>query len=158
MNNIQYLNFDKIDLIELISILNENRIREHLIDHPVFDDSNIIDWVQSKVDCDSLAGSRIRAVVVDGKLGGWCGIQPEEDHFEIAIVLSESCWGVGPSIFRRILSWAEELGHKELYIHLLGTRPEYRFLAQRSKKIFRSIILGRDFTTYCIAVSSNTLK
>ena len=89
---------------------------------------SISTWIAEKIALDQSPGCRIRAVVVDGELSGWCGIQPDDQGHELAIVLSQPAWGQGRSIFKQLLTWAKELGHKEVLFHLLETRPEYRAL------------------------------
>lgn len=153
MDKIQYINFDDIDVADLILLLNEERLRDHLVLHPVFDSNNINEWVKNKVECNSLSGCRTRVIVVENKLAGWCGIQKDNDDYEIAIVLSESYWGNGSSVFKELLSWAKKLGHQEVVIHLLETRPEYNFLKRISTKVKKTQMLSRNFTTYYIPVT-----
>lgn len=72
---------------------------------------------------------------------------------EIAIVIDESHWGIGPRVFRDVMGWASELGHEVISIHLLHTRPEYRFLQKIAKRVYTTDLLGERFTTYELAVS-----
>jgi len=120
--------------------------------HPVFDSVNIKEWVNNKIECNSLVKCRTRVIAVDNNLVGWCGIQQDNDNYEIAVVLSQSCWGLGLSVFKDLLAWARDLGHQELVIQLLETRPEYKFLKRMSRKISNRTMLGRNFTTYHISV------
>ena len=85
-------------------------------------------------------------------LAGWCGIQKDNEKFELAIVISKSYWGTGPFIFKDLLSWAKEFGHQEVLIHLLETRREYRFLKRISTITHETKIFGKKFITYHIAV------
>jgi len=152
MTKIHYIKFEDINPDDFIVTLNEHRVRDHLVLHPVFDSSNIREWVKDKIECNASAKCRIRVISVENKLVGWCGIQQDDANYEIAIVLSSSCWGIGPSIFKELLTWAKELGHQEVVIHLLETRPEYKFLKRISTKVNKTKMLNRDFTTYHIAV------
>lgn len=70
----------------------------------------------------------------------------------MAIVLDDKFWGMGKTVFNDIMRWAKELGHDEVFIHLLHTRPEYRFLRKISKNVFETQLLGDKFTTYQIPV------
>ena len=153
MNEILYFPFDQIDALELIPVLNESSVRNHLVTHPRFDAANIFQWVESKRECDRLPGCCSRVIVMDGKPVGWCGIQPDADDFELAMVLSRACWGIGPSVFRTLCAWAGELGHSSVMIHLLETRPEYRFLARKAVAVGHRTMLGRRFNSYRIAVA-----
>ncbi len=79
--------------------------------------------MEGKIQTGALSGCRIRAIYIDGKLAGWYGIQPDDNGFELAIVLSEKFWGFGITIFKIMMCWAKELGHKEIVFHLLDSRP-----------------------------------
>ncbi len=152
MHKIKYIKFNNINLDDLVLILNEDRIRDHLVFHPIFDSSNINEWVKSKIACNALSMCRTRGIIVENNLVGWCGIQEDNDEYELAIVLSRSCWGLGPLIFKDVLRWAKELGHKEIVIHLLDTRPEYKVLKKISTKIHKTKMLNEEFTTYHVPV------
>ena len=152
MNEIKYVSFDQIQQESLLSIVNDKALRKHLIDHPHFTSESINKWIISKVQEESIPGCRVRAVIIDGVLAGWCGIQADDDGFEIAIVISKEFWGAGISIFSTMMNWAKELGHKEIIFHLLETRPEYRVLKRKATKVQKTKLLGRNFTTYFISV------
>ena len=85
-------------------------------------------------------------------MAGWCGIQLEDEKYEIAIVIDEKYWGMGKKVFYDIMRWAKDLGHDDIYIHFLHTRPEYKFLRSMSTKVYKSELLGSKFTTYKLAV------
>jgi len=152
MSTTKYVKFNDINPEDFIPVLNDERVRDHLISHSLFDSDNIKEWVKEKIECDSRFDCRIRAVLIDNTLAGWCGIQKDNEHYEIAIVISKSFWGLGILIFKDLISWAKELGHQEVVIHLLETRPEYRFLKRVSTKTHKTKMLGRNFITYHIAV------
>ncbi|MCQ1057817.1 hypothetical protein ACQKPX_09815 [Photobacterium sp. DNB23_23_1] len=154
MSTIEYLKLDDVDLTELMFTLNEDSLRSHLIDHPYFDEKSIRSWVEGKIDTDSMTGCKVRAVIIDGVLSGWCGIQPDECGFEVAIVISKKFWGSGVSIFRTLLLWAGQLGHKEVVFHLLDSRREYKSLAKKANRVRSSQLLGRRFNTYYFPVDS----
>ncbi len=152
MNTIKYVKFNDIDSEELIPVLNEENIRSHLISHVLFDTKSINDWVKEKIACNSMPGCRTRAVYLNTNLVGWCGIQKDDAGYEIAIVISKSAWGIGASIFEKLIGWSKELGHQEVVIHLLESRPVYKFLKQKSIKTHSTKMYGRNFLTYHISV------
>lgn len=152
MNKIKYLSFDQASPEDLLKILNEDSLREHLIDHPYFDNSNLQAWIEDKTAINEIQGCRIRAVYINGVLAGWCGIQPDDNGFELAIVISQRFWGSGISIFKTLMCWAKEFRHKEVLFHLLDTRPEYKALKKISTKVNKSELAGQRFTTYYIPV------
>lgn len=152
MNDIEYVSFSGIGPEALLPIVNDQALRKHLVDHPLFDTDSIEVWVRAKVQTDAIPGCRVRVVFIDGSLAGWCGIQPDDKGFEIAIVLAKEFWGVGTSIFKSVMTWARELGHQEIRFHLLETRPEYKALKRKASKVEKTELLGRSFTTYFILV------
>lgn len=152
MSNIEYLSFENVDPKDLMAIVNEDSLRTHLIDHPYFDLTSIQTWVEDKIESDAMEGCRIRVVSINGAIAGWCGIQSDDNGFEIAIVISQRFWGAGLTIFRDLMTWASELGHQEVLFHLLDSRREYKALAKMAIKVHRTNLLGRSFTTYYFSV------
>jgi len=152
MNQMEYVEFDKIEPTEFLPLLNKKTTREHLIEHTQFDIDTVKEWIQRKIEVNSSKACRVRAIVVDKQLAGWCGIQLEEGKYEIAIVIDDNHWGLGKSVFRDIMIWAKELGHTTIFIHFLHTRPEYKFLRKMSKNVYESELMGNKFTTYELEV------
>ena len=152
MSDIKYVKLETLNSKDLITLMNKQRIRAHLIEHKLFDSNTIKSWIQEKREMDSTIGCRVRGIISNNSLAGWCGIQVENDKYEIAIVLDDKFWGLGKKVFSETLGWAEELGHKEVFIHFLHTRPEYKFLRKISKNVFETEMLGNKFTTYQISV------
>ncbi len=152
MSNIEYLSFKQVDPKDLMAVVNEDSLRAHLVNHPHFNIRSIQAWIEDKNATDAVQGCRVRVVCIDGALAGWCGIQPDDDGFEIAIVISQRFWGSGIPIFKTLMLWANELGHKQVLFHLLDTRREYKALAKMATKVQRTQLLGRNFTTYHLSV------
>jgi len=152
MNNIEYVKLNEVNPKEFIPLLNKQKVRDHLIDHKLFDEKSVKAWLESKVEVDSSQGCKVRAIVVDNQLIGWCGIQPDDENFELAVVIDDNYWGLGKKIFLEIMAWAREFGHKTVFIHFLYTRPEYKFLRKISKRVYENEILGSKFTTYELVV------
>lgn len=153
MSKIEYLFFDQVKPEDFISIINEDSLRIHLIEHPYFDATSVRVWMEDKIKLDATNGCRIRVVYIDGMLAGWCGIQPDDNGFELAIVIAKRFWGFGISIFKTLICWARELGHKEVIFHLLDSRPAYKTLNKIAMKVHKTELAGRYFTTYHIPVS-----
>lgn len=153
MPNIEYLSFEQVEPQELMDPLNEDSLRAHLIQHPYFDTISIQAWIKDKIETDTIRGCRVRVVLIDGLIAGWCGIQPDNDSYELALVISKDFWGRGITIFKTLMQWASELGHKEVLFHLLETRREYKALAKMASKVQTSELLGRSFTTYHFLVA-----
>lgn len=152
MNHIEYIKLNEVNPLAFISILNKQKIRKHLIEHKIFDAPAVKAWLAAKIEMDSTQGCKVRAIIVDKQLAGWCGIQLEDENFEIAVVIDDRYWGQGRKIFREIMVWAKELDHKVLFIHLLYSRPEYKFLRKISRNVTERELLGSKFTTYELVV------
>jgi len=152
MNRIEYVGLKEVDPTDFVPLLNKQKVREHLVDHQLFDADTVKLWLEAKIEMDSFLGCKVRAIIVDKGLAGWCGIQLEDKKYEIAVVLDDYYWGLGRKIFQEIMAWAKDLGHKTVYIHFLDTRPEYKFLRNISNNVYQSELLGRKFTTYELAV------
>ncbi len=152
MTAIKYVEFNEVNPESFLPILNKLKIREHLIPHELFDRDSTAVWMKSKIEVDTNYGCKVRAINVDNELIGWCGIQFEEDKYEVAIVIDDSSWGLGIKIFHEIMSWAKDIGHKEVCIHFLHTRPKYKFLQKLSKNVYESELFGSKFNTYQLEV------
>lgn len=158
MSEIEYRCFDQVNPKDFLKIVNESSLRTHLIDYPDFDIAGLLIWMKDKINIDTNDGCRVRAVYIAGVLAGWCGIQPDDKGFEIAIVISQKFWGFGITIFKTLIRWANDFGHKEVLFHLLDSRPEYKVLNKMSTKVDRTELAGRNFSTYYISVGEMCVK
>tara|TARA_B100001245_G_scaffold236700_1_gene230286 strand:+ start:46659 stop:47120 length:462 start_codon:yes stop_codon:yes gene_type:complete len=152
MSTIRYVPLTEVSPPALLTLLNDPQIRNHLIQHPLFSTDSLNAWIDAKVEEDRLPGCRVRAVLSNEQLIGWCGLQRSGEDAEMAIVITPEAWGTGPRIFRDLLGWAGELGHEQVIIHLLDTRRDYRFLQNRATSIRSTSLLDRTFTTYVLPV------
>lgn len=152
MKKLSYTPLNNVSLPDLMRLLNKARVREHLMAHSVFDLNSTQAWINSKMQVDETEGCIVRAVLIEGALAGWCGIQLERNQPELAIVLDDQYWGAGKQIFRDMSLWARDLGHSKVYIHLLDTRRSYRFLTKIAERVYPSKLYGHQFMTYEISV------
>ncbi len=155
MNNtraLEFLRFEDASPRDFLTFLNNQKTRKHLIKHDQFTIESATDWINSKIAVDSTQGCRVRVVMCENKLAGWCGLQCEAGKYEIAIVLDDKFWGLGKQVFQQVMTWAKELGHKEIFIHLLHTRPRYKFLHKMASNVFETELFGSKFTSYQLTV------
>lgn len=117
-------NMSQQDIIEL----NTN---EHVLKHMplargiVFDEEQCIAWVKAKEQQWIKYGYGPWAFVVDGKFAGWGGLQYEEGDADLALVLHPRYWGLGKTIFHKILKKAfTEMGFESITILLPPTRKK----------------------------------
>lgn len=154
MKDIEYISLQDINQHELLSILNTEKVRRHLVAHDVFNEESLAKWVSDKVRVDSTDGCIVRGIRINGIVAGWCGIQFENGSYEIAIVLSEKFWGIGTRVFDDIMKSASELGHRHVVMHMLNTRSEYKFLKKMATRVYQSTIFGQNYTSYELIVPS----
>jgi len=152
MNTVEYPKFNTIDPSDFLSLLNSKKIRKHLIEHELFTIDTLTIWMRSKIEVDATSGCKVRGIVCEGELAGWCGIQFEEGKYELAIIIDDKFWGLGKRVFKDLMCWAKELEHGEVYIHFLYTRPEYKFLKKIAKNVYEADFFGSKFTTYQLTV------
>ena len=148
----KFIPFDEVRSEDFLPLVNDETLRKHLIDHPPFELATVRRWMGEKMAIDALPGCRVRAVLIDGRLAGWCGLQPDEEGIEIAIVIARAGWGRGLDIFNEMMGWARSMGHQEVLFHLLGTRPLYKSLARRATRVTKRTLSGHPFTTYYFSV------
>lgn len=150
--SMKFIPFDEVRSEDFLPLVNDETLRKHLIDHPSFELATVRRWMGEKMAIDALPGCRVRAVLIDGALVGWCGLQPDEEGVEIAIVIARAGWGRGLDIFNEMMGWARSMGHQEVLFHLLGTRPLYKSLARRATRVTKTTLSGHPFTTYYFSV------
>ncbi len=157
----RYIPIAECDRTALEQILNDPRVRRHLVYHPLFDPAGLEKWVASKADMDRTVGCRVRGVLIHGRLAGWCGIQVgrpqwssevQEGRHDLGIVLDPAFWGHGPAIFRDMLEWSREMGHPEVYVYLLESRRESKAIMARGAPAGEVRLMDRTFRAYRIPV------
>ncbi|NRB37064.1 MAG: N-acetyltransferase [Pseudomonadales bacterium] len=152
MDDVDYLRFNEINPSEFLPLLNSQKIRKHLIEHDLFTIESLTDWMNSKIEINSISGCKVRGIVCEGELAGWCGIQLEDEKYEIAIIIDDRFWGLGKTVFKDMMDWAKELNHDDVYIHFLHTRPNYKFLKKIAVSVYETELLGSKFTSYQLTV------
>jgi len=154
MKNIElkYISLTKVDPSDFKALLNKQKTREHLVEHDLFDSKRLKSWIEEKLEMDRVKGCKVRGILANDIFAGWCGIQYLDEQYEIAIVLDPKYWGLGIRVFKDVMRWAKELGHDVVFIHLLHTRPEYKFLRKVAQEVYYTNQLGSEFTTYKLNV------
>ena len=152
----KFIPFGEVRAEDFLPLVNDETLRKHLIDHPPFELDTVRRWMEEKMAIDALPGCRVRAVLIDGRLAGWGGVEPEEEGIEIAIVIARAGWRRGLDIFNEMMGWARSMGHQEVVFHLLGTRPLYKSLARRATRVKKTTQSGHPFTTYYFSVQAGS--
>jgi hypothetical protein len=152
MSNVDYLRFNEINPSDFLPLLNSQKIRKHLIEHELFTIATLTAWMNSKIEVDATPGCKVRGIICEGELAGWCGIQLEDGKYEIAIIIDDKFWGLGKKVFQDMMCWAKEFDHDEVYIYFLHTRPDYKFLKKIAKAVYEIELFGSKFTSYQLTV------
>ena len=135
-----------------LMVLNDDNVRKHLMPHPYFDETLLKQWLSEKLKEDSKHGCRVRAVMVNGQLAGWCGIQESAEGYELAVVVAPKFIGLGLKVYAELMTWALNLGHEQVIIYFLHTRRLYRFLQKRALSVTNCELYGQQFTRYILQV------
>jgi len=152
MNDVIYLKFGEINPTELLPLLNSEKIRTHLIVHDLFTTDTLADWINSKIGVNSISGCKVKGIICDDELSGWCGIQLGGEKYEIVIILDEKFWGLGRKVFQDMMGWSKKLGCDEVNVNFLHTRPEYKFLKKNEKSVPETELFGANFVCYQLFV------
>ena len=112
-NTVDYLRFNEINPSEFLPLLNSRKIRKHLIEHDLFTVETLTAWMNSKIEVDATSGCKVRGIVCESELIGWCGIQFEDEKYEIAIIIDDKFWGLGKKIFQDMMCVANALNQHD---------------------------------------------
>lgn len=148
---IDYIEFDSSPREALMRIMNDGRVRRHLLAGGDFTPQSLERWIANKTaQVQHDPGCRVKGILVNGEYAGWCGIQKEEDGtYGLGVILSPDHWGSGPAVLEDMLQWSRELGHREVYIHLRATRPVSKGLMRRLASDCEAVEMqGRTFRRY----------
>lgn len=120
----EFFPLSSVDPQELASLINDPRVRRHmpLCGEPLSVDQ-VREWAAGKDHMLKETGIGPRAILVDGTLAGWGGLQPEGQDIELALVLSPAFWGTGRAICDLLLIEAFEThGLSQVIILLPSSR------------------------------------
>jgi RimJ/RimL family protein N-acetyltransferase len=128
---IRFVRLTEVPLAAVLELLNEPRNDRHMPLSGRFSEESARDWVLAKDGQWQRHGYGPEAVLLDGALAGWGGIQREETGADFALVLLPRNWGHGLAITRAALDRGfGELGLDEVTIALPFTRNPDRIVAR----------------------------
>ena len=125
---IQLARLRDIEPAEIISLMNEPRLRRHMpLLGPRFDAEDCVQFIAAKERMWREHGFGPCAFLVDGRFAGWGGIQPEDGEGDLALVLHPRFWGAGRAIYGLIIERAfAEMGLEEVTVLLPPSRNRVR--------------------------------
>ena len=152
---IEYIGIESSPRDDLLRIMNDARVRKHLLGGKSFTPDSLERWVSGKRKVDQKEGCRVNGILIDGNCAGWCGIQLEDDGtYGLGIILDSEFWGYGKQIYQDMIVWARELGHQEVYLHLLDSRTRYSGLMRKLNAECEEVqLFERTFLRYRIPLA-----
>lgn len=157
---VEYIALESSPREALTRIMNDARVRKHLAGQRSFTPQSLEAWIEMKSErIRRDPRCRINGILVDGEYAGWCGIQQEDDGtYGLGIILAPRHWGCGPVVFDDMVQWSRELGHREVFIHLLTTRRMSKALMRRLETDCETVeMLGKTFRRYRVSLTDRGL-
>ncbi|CAN5268535.1 hypothetical protein BH10PSE19_BH10PSE19_00850 [soil metagenome] len=89
-----------VDKNLIIKLLNDPLVKRHMpLSAEDFNEKQYIDFIAAKEAIWKEHGFGPLAYFIDDEFAGWGGIQPDEDDFELALVLAPAYWGYGRKLY-----------------------------------------------------------
>ncbi len=109
---ITFTRLSEVDPKAIIELVNDPVVRRHLpLARGRFGPSECEMFVAAKERIWEENGYGPWAFVIGDEFIGWGGLQPEGDDVDVGLVLRQSYWGAGRSLYKRIIAYAfDELG------------------------------------------------
>ncbi len=109
---IAFTRLSEVDPRFIIELLNDPAVRRHLpLARGYFGPAECEKFVADTEQIWQQNGYGPWAFVIGDEFIGWGGLQPEGDDVDVGLVLRQSYWGAGRSLYKRIIAYAfGELG------------------------------------------------
>lgn len=126
--NIEFRPLGDVPQSELIELMNNQRLRQHLpLARGDFDEAACNAFLHSKEKLWDEYGFGPWAFVIGSEVAGWGGLQPELGDAEIALVLHPAYWGWGKRIYDQIIQRAfGEMGFESVTVLLPPSRTRIK--------------------------------
>ena len=127
---IEFKRLTEIDKTEIIELMNNPLVRRHMpLLKDNFDERDCAEFVAAKEKLWLDYGYGPWAFVVDGHFAGWGGLQRENGEADLAMVLHPEYWGIGKTLFNKIIDRAfGEMGIETLTVLVPPTRKRIKAL------------------------------
>jgi RimJ/RimL family protein N-acetyltransferase len=151
---IEVVRLPDVEISALTALVNDPRVTRHMpLASPMTED-DVGAWVRAKEAIWDERGFGPWAILVDGELAGWGGLQPYDDEpdgeLEIAVVLAPTYWGLGRSVFRRFAADAfERLGVDHVIIAIPPSRRRVAGIERLgARRVGETSLAGADFVLW----------
>ncbi len=96
-----------VDKHLIMQLLNDPQIKRHMpLSAESFNEKHYDDFIAAKEAIWDKFGFGPSAYFVNNKFIGWGGIQPDDENFELALVLAPEYWGYGRQLYHDLIHQA----------------------------------------------------
>ncbi|NGX56940.1 MAG: hypothetical protein K1060chlam5_01194 [Candidatus Anoxychlamydiales bacterium] len=153
--NIEFIRLTEIKKSDIIALMNNPKVLNHMplaLAH--FGEEEYDKFINEKKNIWKEHGYGPWAFIANGNFIGWGGLQPEHNDIEIALVLHPNFWGIGKTIYDKIIHYAfEDLHLKSVIVLLPLTRKHVKGLLKLGfEKDGNLEIDGKLFLCYRLSV------
>lgn len=158
MLNIQFKRLTEVNKTDIIELMNNQLVRRQM---------PLLTGDFSERDCDRFITAKEQlwqeygygpwAFIVDGQFAGWGGLQPENGAPDLALVLHPNFWGIGKTLYKRIIDQAfGAMGFDTISILFPPSRTRINGLLRLGFKQDKELdILGQRFIRYTLQRTVN---
>ena len=128
--NIERRKLKDVDKSLIIKLLNHPLVKRHMpLSTAHFGEEQYTAFMKAKASIWERFGFGPWAYFIDNQFVGWGGIQPDEDNFELALVLCPKAWGYGRYLYQDLIQEAfVELCLKSVTILFPPSRTRIRWI------------------------------
>ncbi|MER3376283.1 MAG: GNAT family N-acetyltransferase [Allomuricauda sp.] len=146
MSQILFKRLTEIEKSELIHLMNHPLVRRQM---PLlkgdFDETACDRFIVAKEELWLEHGFGPWAFVIDGKFAGWGGVQPENDMADLALVLHPKFWGMGKTLYHKIVQFAfVQMGLPSLTVLFPPTRTRVQGLLKLGFQENGVVLVGNE--------------
>lgn len=138
-----------VDKNLIIQLLNDPLVKRHMplsVDN--FDEQHYINFIAAKEGIWEKFGFGPWAYFVNNVFIGWGGIQPDDDDFELALVLAPAYWGNGRSLYNDLIKQAFiELNLNSVTILFPSSRTRIKWIFKKGFSAEGQINIDGQFFT-----------
>lgn len=126
----EFKRLTEVDKSEIMALMNHPLVRRYLpLASGHFGENDCEEFVAAKENLWKTAGYGPWAFVVDGRLVGWGGLQPENGEADLGLVLHPDHWGMGKQLYGEIVRRAfGEMGIEAITVLLPPSRTRIKGL------------------------------
>ena len=143
---IEFKRLTEIDKSEIIELMNNQLVRRQMpLLKGVFGTRECDEFIAAKEKLWTEFGYGPWAFVVNGQFAGWGGLQPENGEPDLGIVLHPGYWGIGKTLYEKIIDRTfGEMGFETVTILLPPTRKRIKGLLRLGFQRDGELLVGEE--------------